>query len=121
MKISIPENVNHILNTLFDAGYEAYVVGGCVRDSVLGKEPDDWDITTNALPMEVKALFRRTVDTGLQHGTITVMKGNTGYEITTYRTDGSYSDGRHPEKVTFVSGQEEILRSMPWHITIGTD
>ncbi len=85
-------------------------MGGCVRDSVLGKEPDDWDITTNALPMEVKALFRRTVDTGLQHGTITVMKGNTGYEITTYRTDGSYSDGRHPDKVTFVSGLEEDLK-----------
>ena len=110
MNIKIPNEVNNILETLFDAGYEAYVVGGCVRDSILGKDPDDWDITTNALPMQVKALFRRTVDTGLQHGTITVMKGNTGYEITTYRTDGTYSDGRHPDKVTFVSGLEEDLK-----------
>ena len=110
MKIIIPEEVNYILETLFEAGYDAYVVGGCVRDSILGKEPDDWDITTNALPLEVKALFRRTVDTGLQHGTITVMKGNTGYEVTTYRTDGAYSDGRHPDKVTFVPSLEEDLK-----------
>ena len=110
MNIKIPKEVNYILETLFDAGYEAYVVGGCVRDSVLGKEPDDWDITTNALPLEVKSLFKRTVDTGLQHGTITVMRGNEGYEVTTYRTDGKYSDGRHPDKVTFVPSLEEDLK-----------
>ena len=110
MNIKIPKEVNFILETLFDAGFEAYIVGGCVRDSVLGKEPDDWDITTNALPLEVKALFKRTVDTGLQHGTITVMRGNTGYEVTTYRTDGAYSDGRHPDKVTFVPSLEEDLK-----------
>lgn len=110
MNINIPKEVNYILQTLFDAGFDAYVVGGCVRDSVLGKEPDDWDITTNALPLEVKALFRRTVDTGLQHGTITVMRGNEGYEVTTYRTDGTYSDGRHPDKVTFVPSLEEDLK-----------
>ncbi|MBP5553442.1 MAG: HD domain-containing protein [Lachnospiraceae bacterium] len=110
MNINIPKEVNFILETLFDAGFEAYVVGGCVRDSVLGKEPDDWDITTNALPLEVKALFRRTVDTGLQHGTITVMRGSEGYEVTTYRTDGKYSDGRHPDKVTFVPSLEEDLK-----------
>ena len=110
MNIKIPKEVNFILESLFDAGFEAYVVGGCVRDSVLGKEPDDWDITTNALPLEVKALFKRTVDTGLQHGTITVMRGNEGYEVTTYRTDGKYSDGRHPDKVTFVPSLEEDLK-----------
>ncbi len=110
MNIIIPKEVNNILDTLFEAGFDAYVVGGCVRDSILGKEPDDWDITTNALPLEVKALFRRTVDTGLQHGTITVMRGNTGYEVTTYRTDGAYSDGRHPDKVTFVPSLEEDLK-----------
>ncbi len=110
MNINIPKEVNYILQTLFDAGFDAYVVGGCVRDSVLGKEPDDWDITTNALPLEVKALFRRTVDTGLQHGTITVMRGSEGYEVTTYRTDGKYSDGRHPDKVTFVPSLEEDLK-----------
>ncbi len=110
MNITIPKEVNYILETLFYAGFEAYVVGGCVRDSVLGKQPDDWDITTNALPLEVKALFRRTVDTGLQHGTITVMRGSEGYEVTTYRTDGKYSDGRHPDKVTFVPCLEEDLK-----------
>ena len=110
MNINIPEDVNYILEKLFDAGFDAYIVGGCVRDSVLGKEPDDWDITTNALPLQVKDLFRRTVDTGLQHGTITVMRGNTGYEVTTYRTDGVYSDGRHPDKVTFVPSLEEDLK-----------
>jgi len=110
MNIKIPKEVNYILETLFDAGYEAYIVGGCVRDSVLGKEPDDWDITTNALPLEVKSLFKRTVDTGLQHGTITVMRGSEGYEVTTYRTDGAYSDGRHPDKVTFVPSLEEDLK-----------
>ena len=69
MKINMPENANRIIHTLQDAGYEAYIVGGCVRDAVLGKEPDDWDITTSAKPMEVKSLFDRTIDTGLLHGT----------------------------------------------------
>ena len=110
MNINIPEGAKIILDKLSDAGYEAYVVGGCVRDSLLGDVPHDWDITTNALPLQVKELFRRTVDTGLQHGTVTVMIGDEGYEITTYRTDGQYSDGRHPDKVTFVPNLEEDLK-----------
>ena len=110
MKINIPEGAKKILDKLSSAGYEAYVVGGCVRDSLLGDVPHDWDITTNALPLQVKELFRRTVDTGLQHGTVTVMIGDEGYEITTYRTDGRYTDGRHPDKVTFVPNLEEDLK-----------
>ena len=110
MKIDIPEKVKQILDKLSEAGFEAYVVGGCVRDSLLGTPPNDWDITTNALPGQVKELFRRTVDTGLQHGTVTVMIGEEGYEITTFRTDGNYTDGRHPDNVTFVPNLEEDLK-----------
>ena len=110
MKIQIPRDANYILEKLSLAGYEAYVVGGCVRDSLLGDSPHDWDITTNALPLQVKEIFGRTVDTGLKHGTVTVMRGNTGYEVTTYRTDGDYSDGRHPDNVTFVMNLEEDLK-----------
>ncbi len=98
MQIQIPEKVNKIIRTLAAAGHEAYAVGGCVRDAVLGREPADWDITTSALPMEVKALFGRTIDTGLQHGTVTVMLGQEGFEVTTYRVDGEYEDCRHPKE-----------------------
>ena len=101
LTIDMPEKVREILHTLRDAGYEAYIVGGCVRDALLGREPNDWDITTSALPMQVKALFPHTVDTGLQHGTVTVIKGKEGFEVTTYRVDGVYEDGRHPKEVTF--------------------
>ena len=94
MKITIPEEALWILRKLNNAGYEAYVVGGCVRDSLMGREPNDWDITTSAKPQEVKALFRRTIDTGLQHGTVTVLNRGVGYEVTTYRLDGDYSDHR---------------------------
>ena len=83
------------------AGYEAYVVGGCVRDSILGRTPGDWDITTSASPQQVKALFPRTIDTGIEHGTVTVMDGKEGFEVTTYRIDGAYEDCRHPKSVTF--------------------
>lgn len=99
--IKIPKQVNEILDKLHDSGYEAYIVGGCVRNAVLGRMPHDWDITTSAEPDEVKALFERTIDTGLKHGTVTVMSGKTGYEITTFRVDGDYSDGRHPDSVAF--------------------
>ena len=110
MQITLPENVKKIIETLEQAGYEAYAVGGCVRDSVLGREPNDWDITTSACPMETKALFRRTVDTGLQHGTVTVLMDGEGYEVTTYRIDGEYEDGRHPKEVRFTSNLVEDLR-----------
>ena len=89
MHISIPKHASDIIKTLSAHGYEAYVVGGCVRDSILGKEPADWDITTSALPEQVKALFPRTIDTGLKHGTVTIMMDKVGYEVTTYRIDGT--------------------------------
>ena len=88
MRLTIPSNAEKILQTLEENGYEAYVVGGCVRDSILGRTPDDWDITTSASPEQVKELFARTVDTGLQHGTVTVLMDREGYEVTTYRVDG---------------------------------
>lgn len=110
MRIDIPKQVEWILSRLKSEGYEAYAVGGCVRDALLGRIPEDWDITTSAKPEEVKQIFGRTVDTGLQHGTVTVMKDHTGYEITTYRIDGEYEDGRHPKEVEFTSDLKEDLR-----------
>ena len=108
--IRLPGQVADIIHTLEQAGFEAYAVGGCVRDSILGREPDDWDITTSAKPGQVKALFDRTVDTGIKHGTVTVLKGKTGYEVTTYRIDGEYEDGRHPKDVVFTASLEEDLK-----------
>ena len=110
VRIALPKDVKHIIDVLMENGYEAYAVGGCVRDSILGRVPGDWDITTSALPMQVKGLFRRTVDTGIQHGTITVMLGRNGYEVTTYRIDGKYEDSRHPESVEFTPKLEEDLK-----------
>ena len=110
MILEIPKNAETILHILENAGYEAYVVGGCVRDSILGRKPDDWDITTSAKPEQVKELFHRTVDTGLQHGTVTVLMEKEGYEVTTYRVDGEYEDGRHPKEVTFTASLEEDLK-----------
>ena len=107
--ITLPEDVNALLQTLNNGGYEAYIVGGCVRDSILGRIPQDWDITTSALPEQTKALFPHTFDTGIQHGTITVVLNKTNYEITTYRIDGDYADGRHPDEVSFTSNLEEDL------------
>lgn len=111
MKIQLPEKVNIIISTLQAHGYEAYAVGGCVRDSILGREPDDWDITTSATPLETKALFKRTFDTGIEHGTITVLLDKDAFEVTTYRVDGKYEDSRHPKEVTFTrSLKEDLLR-----------
>ena len=110
MRIQLPDKVHNIINTLEEAGYEAYAVGGCVRDSILGREPDDWDITTSAKPEETKHLFLRTVDTGIKHGTVTVLLGGEGFEVTTYRIDGTYEDGRHPAEVTFTANLKEDLR-----------
>ncbi|MCI8852436.1 MAG: HD domain-containing protein [Lachnospiraceae bacterium] len=110
MHLQIPEKANEIIHILQDAGYEAYVVGGCVRDALLGREAADWDITTSALPEQVKGLFRRTLDTGLQHGTVTVMLEREGFEVTTYRIDGEYEDGRHPRQVQFTPSLSEDLR-----------
>jgi tRNA nucleotidyltransferase (CCA-adding enzyme) len=110
MKIELPVHVQHIINTLVSHGYEAYAVGGCVRDSLLGRNPQDWDITTSATPEQVKALFPRTIDTGIAHGTVTVMLDRTGYEVTTYRIDGEYEDARHPKEVMFTSNLLEDLK-----------
>ncbi|NLJ90169.1 MAG: CCA tRNA nucleotidyltransferase [Clostridiales bacterium] len=103
MKIQLPNDVNDIINLLASHGYEAFAVGGCIRDSILGLKPEDWDITTSAKPNEVKKVFRRTVDTGIEHGTVTVLIGNNSYEVTTYRIDGEYVDNRHPTSVEFTS------------------
>lgn len=111
MKIQLPEKVSEIINTLQANGHEAYAVGGCVRDSILGRIPDDWDITTSATPLETKALFKRTFDTGIEHGTITVLLDKDAFEVTTYRVDGKYEDSRHPKEVTFTrSLSEDLLR-----------
>lgn len=110
IRIDVPEKAKKVVNTIQAAGFEAYVVGGCVRDSVLGRQPQDWDITTSAKPEQVKALFPRTIDTGLQHGTVTVMQDREGFEVTTYRIDGEYEDSRHPKEVVFTPNLEEDLK-----------
>jgi tRNA nucleotidyltransferase (CCA-adding enzyme) len=110
MNFSIPVKVNTIIDELMKHGHEAYAVGGCVRDMVLGREPEDWDITTSATPWEVKKIFRRTVDTGIQHGTVTVMSDKDHFEVTTYRLDGVYEDNRHPKEVSFTSSLTEDLK-----------
>ncbi len=108
--IQLPYSVKKIIEILEQNGYEAYAVGGCVRDSLLHKEPQDWDITTSALPEQVKSLFHKTIDTGIQHGTVTVMMNHVGYEVTTYRIDGEYEDGRHPKQVIFTRNLVEDLK-----------
>lgn len=110
IRIDVPEKAKKVVNTIQAAGFEAYVVGGCVRDSILGRQPQDWDITTSAKPEQVKALFPRTIDTGLQHGTVTVMQDREGFEVTTYRIDGEYEDSRHPKEVVFTPNLEEDLK-----------
>lgn len=102
-KILIPEGASFIIEKLKENNYEGFIVGGCVRDALLGMEPHDYDITTNAKPEVVNQLFEKTIPTGLQHGTVTVIKNKEQYEVTTYREDGTYSDGRHPDAVKFVS------------------
>lgn len=110
-ELQLPANVKQIIETLQAHGYEAYAVGGCVRDSLLKRTPGDWDITTSAMPEETKALFDKTFDTGIEHGTVTVLLGKEGYEVTTYRIDGEYTDSRHPKEVTFTrSLKEDLLR-----------
>ena len=108
--MEIPSGAKQIIETLESHGHEAYIVGGCVRDMLLERVPEDWDITTSAKPEDVKALFRRTVDTGIEHGTVTVLIGDDGFEVTTYRMDGIYEDHRHPKEVTFTPKLEEDLK-----------
>lgn len=111
MTISIPENVKIILNRLKNAGFEAFCVGGAVRDTIMGLTPGDWDVTTSALPEEIERVFSdfKTVDTGLKHGTLTIIIDKTPYEVTTFRIDGEYADNRHPENVTFTRKLSEDL------------
>lgn len=101
--LNIPNKVDKILRILSREGYDAYVVGGCVRDILMGRKPHDWDITTSAEPAAVKECFKgyKVIETGIKHGTVTVLMDGEPYEITTFRSDGAYSDGRHPDTVTF--------------------
>lgn len=109
MRFPLPQNIKFVLDTLLENGHSAYIVGGCVRDLLCGKTPHDYDITTSAIPDEVQSLFEKTVATGLKHGTITVIIDNTPIEVTTFRTESSYNDSRHPESVNFVSDVKEDL------------
>ena len=125
-KIDLPEDVKFVINQIEKNGHSAYAVGGCVRDTLLNKKPQDWDITTSALPTQVKSFFRRTIDTGIEHGTVTVMIDKTGYEVTTYRIDGEYKDGRHPESVEFsvrlsddLSRRDFTINAMAYNETDG--
>lgn len=107
----LPKDVAHILSVLYQAGFEAYVVGGCVRDMLLHQTPLDYDIATSALPSEVSALFERTIPTGLKHGTLTIMLHGVGYEVTSFRVEGEYSHFRAPKSVRFVrSLREDVAR-----------
>jgi tRNA nucleotidyltransferase (CCA-adding enzyme) len=126
IKINIPGDVNYILKTLQDNGYEAFIVGGCVRDSILNRRVNDWDITTSARPEETIKLFDKIIPTGLQHGTVTVMINNEGYEVTTFRKDGQYEDNRHPSKVEYVtsiledlSRRDFTINSMAYNDSVG--
>lgn len=112
----MPKGVEFIIRSLENAGFEAYIVGGCVRDGILGRDPEDWDITTIAKPDEIKRIFSHTVDTGIEHGTVTVLvppeeveRGIRSFEVTTYRIDGEYTDHRHPNAVSFTGSLEEDL------------
>ena len=111
MKIKMPTQAAKVIQKLEQHGFEAYIVGGCVRDSILGRTPGDWDITTSASPQEVKEIFDHTVDTGIEHGTVTVLMNHEPYEVTTYRVDGKYEDHRRPNEVHFTKSlREDLLR-----------
>ena len=109
--IQLPSDINEILSQLNNAGHKAYAVGGCIRDSFMGKTPNDWDITTSASPEQIKEVFAsfRTIDTGIKHGTVTVICNHTPVEITTFRIDGEYTDNRHPDSVKFTNDVTEDL------------
>ena len=110
MDVVLPDGASAVMEQLHRAGFEAYAVGGCVRDSLLGRVPEDWDITTDATPDQVKQIFQKTVDTGIEHGTVTVLFHGVGYVVTTYRIVGDYSDGRHPGEVIYTDTLTEDLR-----------
>ena len=106
----LPKEVKFIIDELMSHGYEAYIVGGCVRDRIMDIDPHDYDITTSALPCEIKSIFKNTADTGIKHGTVTVIIENKPFEVTTFRSEFGYSDSRHPDKVEFISNIEEDLK-----------
>lgn len=108
-KIELPKSVKFIIDKFKENGFESYAVGGCVRDSLINRKVNDWDITTNAKPEDTINIFEKTVPTGIKHGTVTVILDKENFEVTTYRIDGKYKDGRHPEKVQFVSELKEDL------------
>jgi len=101
----MPRYIENCINDIERNGFEAYIVGGCVRDSIIGKKPNDWDICTSATPKEIKEIFidKKTIDVGIEHGTVVVLMENEAVEITTFRVDGNYSDGRRPDRVEFTS------------------
>lgn len=128
MRMDLPAPVLHVLFALNEAEYEAFVVGGCVRDTLNDEIPIDWDITTSAMPEQILAVFQneRTIETGIQHGTVTVIVEDMPLEITTYRVDGKYTDGRHPDRVSFTRSLQEDLRrrdftvnAMAYHPCVG--
>jgi len=112
MKINLPPKVRYIINKIYENNYEAYIVGGCVRDAILGFEPNDYDITTSASPDIVKKIFKdfKCIETGIEHGTISVLIEDEIFEITTYRIEGEYKDHRRPENVEFTGKLEEDLK-----------
>lgn len=124
IEANCPKEIAEVLQRLTSAGHRAYAVGGCIRDTLLGEIPNDWDVTTSALPEEVLEVFgdERTIPTGLKHGTVTVMKNRSPIEITTFRIDGAYSDSRHPEQVTFsdrisddLSRRDFTVNALAWN------
>lgn len=116
MYIELPKNVEYILEKLMKSGFEAFVVGGCVRDSLLNKIPEDWDVTTNAKPQDVKDIFERTIATEEKYGTIVVVIENETYEVTSYRIDGDYTDNRRPDDIKFTSSLSDDLRRRDFSI-----
>lgn len=109
MKFNLPQKIEYVIDTLISNGHSAYIVGGCVRDLLCGKEPHDYDITTSATPDETQSLFKKTIATGIKHGTITVIIDGEQIEVTTFRTESTYNDNRHPESVNFVRNVSDDL------------
>lgn len=112
MEIFIPKEVSFLIDTIYENGYEAFMVGGCVRDSILNLTPNDYDITTSATPQEIMNIFKdyKIIDTGIKHGTVSIILNNNIYEITTYRIEGEYENNRRPKNVEFTSNIEEDLK-----------